>query len=97
MIVSNIVDIIFRDVRSCMLMGMLHITFASTVKQPVLTNSHSALTSWMGMYACITQYTLVLFTGVSQQVKLSPIRPNQRLILIFSIFCLTCCRVTCSW
>ena len=38
----SVTDIIFRDVRSCMPIGMLHVTLATTVKQPVLTNSRSA-------------------------------------------------------
>ena len=49
----SVIAIIFKDIRNCMPMGMLHVRLASTAKQPVLTNSLSAsgLVGWACTHA----------------------------------------------
>ena len=60
----NVNDITFRDIRSCMPMGMLHNMFAATVKQPALINSRSAWISRVDMCACVTRWFCSPTTGL---------------------------------
>ena len=64
-----VIDTTFRNVRSCMSMGMLPVSLAAIVTQPVLANSHSALISQMDLYACVTCWFCSLTTGQCWSVE----------------------------